>query len=199
MPLPHEKSFRRMLAASLPPSTVERIIRAGGERYTDLRAAHPGIQAQARLEKQVLPILALYQTLVNDEGLKQSEALDLLQPALLETYFGSLRHSLLLFNQWIAHLPVQPFALLRPVVRRMCMTAEGTHPVIIEDSAQKLIIHSRRCPVLDALRALGAPELTALFCASDDWLASAMPRIRWLRSTTLARGGEWCDFHWERG
>ena len=199
MSFPFEKTFRRRLAAVLPPETAERVLRAANTCYGSQLSTSPGLRTSPRMAKQVLPMLALYQALTQGEVLEPAAALRLLEPVFLETYFGTLRHGLLLFSQAINKLPVQPFSLLRSSLRRMCLAEEGTDPVIIDDSQQKLIVHCRRCPILEALRADGAPELTSLFCASDDLLASALPRIRWLRSTTLAQGGEFCDFHWERG
>jgi hypothetical protein len=121
--------------------------------------------------------------------------LHLLEPVLLQVYFGFLRQGLVMFSK----LPFDPFPILRPALRFMAQPAAPLAGQVIVDSPQRLIVHTFRCPILEALQTFHATELTSVFCASDDWLASALPRIRWLRTTTLGRGGALCDFHWERG
>jgi hypothetical protein len=69
---------------------------------------------------------------------------------------------------------------------------------IIEDSADCFAVNVYRCFILDTLTAHGAPELTALYCQTDDWLAETLPQVKWLRTRTLGRGDELCDFRWRR-
>lgn len=198
MALAHAKTFERLLAAALSAQAAVEILSAAEERCRDLLTAWPGLEAGPRMRKQVLPTLALYQALILDAHLEKAEALDLLQPVFLETYFGFTRRGLLACNRLLARLPLHPFPLLRPLIRAMCLAEKETRPEILVDNARSLIVHSRRCPILEKLSEMGAPELTLLFCASDDWLAGAMPGVRWRRTTTLARGGDHCDFDWER-
>jgi hypothetical protein len=73
----------------------------------------------------------------------------------------------------------------------------GAHEVV-EDSALCFAANTYRCFILDTLTEYGAPELTTLYCKTDDWLAEALPGVRWQRTTTLAAGGECCDFRWYR-
>jgi hypothetical protein len=96
------------------------------------------------------------------------------------------------------YLP-DPFPLIRPVLR--LMTRQQYLPgsqIVVEDSPNCFAIDTNQCFILDVLTALNARELTVLFCNTDDWLSEALPRIHWLRTTTLARGGKKCDFRWCR-
>ncbi len=51
---------------------------------------------------------------------------------------------------------------------------------------------------LSTEEAISLPELTPVFCATDDWLSAAMPKISWKRTQTLGLGCELCDFCWCR-
>jgi hypothetical protein len=198
MALPHAKTFERLLAAALSPQTAAEILSAAEKRCRAMLTARPVLETGPHMRKQVLPTLALYQALILDAHLEKVQALDLLQPVFLETYFGLPRRGLLAFNRLLTRLPLQPFPLLRPLIRAMCLAEKETRPEILVDNDHSLIVHSRRCPILEKLTELGAPELTLLFCASDDWLAASIPGMHWRRTTTLARGGDRCDFDWER-
>ena len=56
-----------------------------------------------------------------------------------------------------------------------------------------------RCYYLNTLTALGAPELTASFCASADVMAEHFPpAIRFGRPRTLGSGDAVCDFQYCR-
>ncbi len=51
------------------------------------------------------------------------------------------------------------------------------------------------CPYHSTCQALGCPELTTIFCNTDDCCYSNMhPRLRWHRTQTIGRGGTVCDF-----
>ncbi|MGD8405639.1 MAG: L-2-amino-thiazoline-4-carboxylic acid hydrolase [Anaerolineales bacterium] len=53
-----------------------------------------------------------------------------------------------------------------------------------------------RCFYVDVLGKFGSPELTRLFCDMDDVVFEKTPGVRWERSSTIGRGGEFCDFRW---
>lgn len=56
-----------------------------------------------------------------------------------------------------------------------------------------------RCFDLDMLRHLGAGPIAPAYCAVDDVLYSRLdPRLRFVRSGTLATGADRCDFCFER-
>lgn len=54
------------------------------------------------------------------------------------------------------------------------------------------------CPYHSTCAALGCPELTGVFCGTDDCCYGDMhPKLRWRRTQTIGRGGERCDFDLE--
>lgn len=51
------------------------------------------------------------------------------------------------------------------------------------------------CPYYNTCTAMGCPELTTIFCNTDDCCYGAMhPKLQWHRTTTIGRGGDCCDF-----
>lgn len=191
--LPGQKKLIHLLVSPLGEPAASQIVHAAAGRYPALLAACPPSPDPVRLTKQVLPILALYQVL-QSQGMARAEALAILEPVVLEAYFGFLRQGLAAFGR----LPINTFSILRPALQMMARPVNERSGRVIEDNPQRLVVHTYVCPILEALKTYDAPELTVVFCASDDWLAATMPRIRWLRTTTLGRGGAQCDFHWER-
>ena len=51
------------------------------------------------------------------------------------------------------------------------------------------------CPYLETCKKYSCPELTAVFCRSDDLMYGNLhPDLVWARTQTLGTGGECCDF-----
>lgn len=51
------------------------------------------------------------------------------------------------------------------------------------------------CPYYNTCMALGCPELTTIFCNTDDCCYGNMhPKLKWNRTQTIGRGGALCDF-----
>ena len=147
-----------------------------------------------RLRHLALPGLALYQALKKfsaspEDPLAETERL------FKATLFLNERR----FTAWVNRLP-DPFPpirfMLRQVERASHVEAEQE---LVEDSPRAFAFNTHHCFILEVFRFYHAPELTALYCKTDDWVAEAMPKVRWLRTKTLGRGDAICDFRWERG
>ncbi len=165
-------------------------------RHAQLSAVIPapaGKILRARREKLLLPGLALYQTLKHEFG-QIDQALAETDRLFRVAFFRVEQFGIPLLN----YLP-QPFPLLRPVLRGYAVSEYGPGELeVLEDSPDCFALKIYRCYIFDALTAQGVPELTPLFCATDDWLAELLPRVRWERIQTLGRGGAYCDFCWRR-
>jgi hypothetical protein len=168
-------------------------------RYDELYAHRPRFHHPAlrrHLEEGVLPGLALYQTLreENDDQEAALAEIDRILAALVER---SGRRKLV---QIIGRLP-DPFAILR-IANRWAMKRvyppEGWRFEWVEDSDQCIAYDAHECFYLDVLTAYGAPEVTAHFCAVDDLLFGDLPGIAWERTQTLSRGDDRCNFRFCR-
>ena len=156
--------------------------------------ASPALRAQ--LVNHILPGLAMYQTLLDAQGGDRQTALGEIEPlfqAWTQRLYGSLMRTFRL-------LPF-PFFFFRLgfAIQKKQMAGNIFKTCWIEDSPRRIALDQFGCPYLDTLAAQGAPELTPYFCQIDDWMAELLPaQIAFRRTQTLARGGDRCDFRYER-
>jgi len=170
-------------------------------RYDEHFAQRPRFRNRAlrfHFERNILPTIALYQTL--QEAAEDASPDDVLAEVarLLEV---AMRDRLLRRSQLFAHIP-RPFAAFRLSARwfmRLLFPASGWDMEVVEDNDHCFAFNVRRCFYLDILTEYDAPELTPLFCALDDLAYEALPpAIHWQRTKTLGRGDDCCDFRWCR-
>jgi hypothetical protein len=191
------KTWQRILTTSHGPASAAGLAARIRSRYDLLTVSHAHITSKAlraQLRDLVLPGLALYQTLLeaheNDRESALAESETLIYPVL----FKVERMGIPLLRV----LP-DPFSLLRPALRMMTRNTYLPGAMeVVEDSPACFAINTYRCFILDTLTEAGAPELTTLYCKTDDWLAELLPKVCWLRTGTLAAGADCCDFRWCR-
>ena len=69
----------------------------------------------------------------------------------------------------------------------------------VETSAEALAFNMRSCFYLDVLQAYGVQELAIQYYWMDDLIYKDLsPYVGWVRQGTLGRGGNGCDFRFER-
>lgn len=196
--MPNAAAWQRALAAARGDAEAARLITAAQSRYERLRtdAARPASRAlRIHLSQFILPGLALYQTLL-DSGSHQQAAL-----AEMEQLLGMRIRPRLWLVDTLRFFP-DPFPILRRATlatMRVGFPPEGWAMEMVPSTPDCFGFDIHRCFYLDTLTALGAPELTRVYCAGDDILFAALPpSIVWDRSGTLARGQDRCDFRWRR-
>jgi hypothetical protein len=149
------------------------------------------------LMEKILPGLALYRALLQEHAGDQAAAL-----ASVDEVFRVkiLTKSHLLFAPMkVLPNPFRFFKWIFPQVMKQ-FPSEGWDITTIEDSADRIAFNMTSCFYMNTLTALGAPELTASFCKSDDDMAECFPPgIRYVRHHTLGRGDDVCDFQYFRG
>jgi hypothetical protein len=194
--MPYLTIWKRELIKTHGQPEASRLVDEIRERHEYLSGAIPvpgGKTLRMRREKLILPGLALYQTLKNKYG-QADKALAETDMLFRAAFFRVEPFGIPLLN----YLP-DPFPLVRMVMRGSAVSEYGPGELeVLEDSPDCFAMKVYRCYILDTLTAQGAPELTALFCSTDDWLAELLPRARWERRQTLGRGGAYCDFYWRR-
>ena len=181
--------------------TVQAALLAGRvqARYDELYARRPRFHHPAlrqHLEEGVLPTLALYQTL-REENNDQETALAEIDRIVAAMVEQSGRRRLV---QLMGHLP-DPFAALR-IANRLAIKRvyppEGWRFEWVEDSNQCIAYNARECFYVNVLTAYGAPELTPHLCAVDDLLFGDLPGVSWERTQTLGQGADHCNFRFCR-
>jgi hypothetical protein len=176
------------------------------ELRAEIRRRHAGLlmdcpiptnkKLRTHLLGNILPGLALYQTLLADTAGDQSAAL-----AEVDRLFraATLPKSRLITAPF--KLLADPFPLFRLAFHRMIQAypTEGWDYTWLEDRSERIAFNYSRCFYLDTLTSLGAPELTPSFCKTDEVMAECFPaQVRFVREHTLGRGDALCDFQYIR-
>ena len=55
------------------------------------------------------------------------------------------------------------------------------------------------CPYNQYFTELGCPELTKIFCENDERTYGNLPGLKFIRTSTLGKGGRKCDFYVKKG
>lgn len=144
--------------------------------------------------RYLLPALALYNVLLEEYGGDAQAAISDVEEVVRLTI---LKQTRMPFSplKW----PRKPFPLFRWGFRLVMKAFPSPSWTIdyLENSPQKVEFNITRCFYFDALTKLGFPELTRVFCRADDAMAEHFPPdIRFERSTTIGKGGDFCDFRY---
>jgi hypothetical protein len=198
-PFPNRRAVQSELAKHFGRETASGLVRTAEERWRVLFPERPRVDSRVlqkfHLEGRILPALGLYQALL-EGGTDRAEALDVMK-GVLTLPLRSAKSGTRLLGRLPFFFPLFRF-LLRMQMRRQ-FPDETWHTEWIEDSPRRIAFNTRACFYLGMLTRSGAPELTPVFCSTDDYLGEDMsPRMRWTRTQTLSRGGTCCDFCYER-
>lgn len=194
--MPHSLVWRRSLVRWYSAEEASLLIAKAQHHYNDFYVQHatePNRFNRATLKSRLLPGLSIYKALLEDGG-DREKTLGEVDALFRTAFFTPMLKGIRVLNV----LP-DPFPIVKPVLKMM--TREEYLPgsqEIVEDSADCFALNVYRCFILDTLAKHDAPELTALFCNTDDWLSETLPKISWERTKTLGRGGDCCDFRWRR-
>lgn len=196
--MPYAGLWRHELTKSLGPSRAASFLAALEVRYQALyrdRVRYDQRALRVHLEENILPGLALYQTL-RAEGYGEQEALQMTE-RLLAADLVRMRRPL----EVLGRLPFF-FSLLRALTPRFLgrnFPPQGWQVEWPDEGHRVVAFDMRSCFYLDALTEYGAPELTAVYCHLDDLIYEGVsPHVLWERTGTLARGDECCDFRFRR-
>ena len=146
------------------------------------------------LTEKILPGLALYRALLQEHAGDQAAALGSVDEAFRSKTLAKSR--MLFAPMKVLPNPFRLFKWIFPKVMKQ-FPPEGWDITYLEDSADRIAFNMTRCFYFNTLTSLGAPELTASFCKSDDVMAECFPpSIRFIRPHTLGRGDAVCDFQY---
>jgi hypothetical protein len=151
---------------------------------------------RSHLTGNILPGLALYQVLLKEYSGDRQAALVEVDEVMRD---WTMRKSRPLMA--VVKLVPNPFEIFRFYFRKMesFYPVEGWDFQYIEDSPNRVAFNATRCFYLKTLTSYGAPELTPAFCKTDDIMAELFPpSVRFVRTKTLGRGDDVCDFQYCR-
>lgn len=143
------------------------------------------------MTKNILPLVACYQVL-QENGIPKEKAC-----ALVVHQMHTHAHQAARLMKKISRLP-----FLYPVFRTLCRNVmKKSYPDIgwdvnwLRDNKGGIAFDCRACVYRDTTAKLGCPELCQYFCQNDDIMYSALsPNVQFIRTQTLATGGDRCDF-----
>jgi hypothetical protein len=192
--MPFTYAWRKTLNKKKGKVLTNNLIEHAQSRYAALYSSQIKLSTrtlQIHHESVLLPALAMYQAL-QDAGENQEMALET-----VENLFRKEIKSIKRFFELLGRLPfffklVQ--ALIQPVMK-VVFPKEGWKAEWIDEIPQTIAFNIRVCVYFETLSANCAPELGTIFCALDNFVFDEVsPFIRWERTRTIARGGEFCDF-----
>jgi hypothetical protein len=191
--------WRKVLARRHGLAEAQQLAAAVRQQHTAMVAETPPPANRAlrwHLKDKILPGLALYRVLLQTYGGDHQAALAEVDEAFRSAVLAKSR----LVTAPLKALP-DPFPLFKIAFGRVMagFPPKGWDIAYIENSQDQISFNITRCFYLNTLTALGAPELTASFCKTDEVMGECFPSsIRFVRLHTLGRGDEVCDFRYCR-
>ena len=168
------------------------------EKYRELCANHKEIPNRILLKHlygNIFPQMAAYKIFLEDGASKES-AFEKTQKL----------HFLTLDKQRKKYMSVgrKPFCfpylrLVGPLLVKLQHPPQGWNLEWVENSKDCISIKAHTCFYYDIIKEYGIPELTLIYCNGDDYVFDVeIPYIKWGRTTTMTRGGRYCDIIYYR-
>ncbi len=147
---------------------------------------------KAHTEGMIFAGVALYRAL-QEEGKSPEEALQL-----TSEIFGDFMQVAADKIRKILKIPGlyrKVPAIFNKMVRKKYNEAAGFQMRFYDTGKHHAKFDVTVCPYYNTCEAMGCPELTCIFCNTDDCCYGNMhPKLQWNRTTTIGRGGDCCDF-----
>ena len=85
-----------------------------------------------------------------------------------------------------------------PMTRKMFGPENGFRNVFYPRKKGEYRMDVISCPYFRYFTELGCPEITKIFCENDDRIYGCLPGLKFLRTGTLGKGAEKCDFRMKK-
>lgn len=192
--VPNLDIWKEKMQSRYDEAAFERIVQTVRLEYQNLYTDHRHINQRAtrwHLSNRILPALALYRSLLGEhqeKDLALSETKALIWACEEQRYKSYIR----LLHMFPGLLVLRGVMTLQ---MRLYFPSSTWQITWLENNQRRIAFNIRRCIYLDILRDHGTPELTAVFCKMDEYLANTFPaHIGFMRTKTLASGADCCDF-----
>lgn len=186
------KAFYKTVSQHFPEKSAS-LHAAFSARLKALRSENAGAskEKQRHLEGQILPGIAIYETLQTvmdkDQALQTVHGYVEQHAARSKKLFLALMHIPGLYRK----VP----GIFGKQAPKLFGTAAGfaAREILVSDTVWR--IDMTKCPYHDICIKYGCPELCHCFCDSDDIAYDGLhPKLYWHRTKTLGRGDALCDF-----
>lgn len=177
----------------LPPEQADRIWKAARERLEEylLRYADIPKGEHAHTDSSIFPAAAIYLSMKDAIGEEEAfEIMDLFSVHLTEGPAAMLSKVMLIPGMRDLFIKMWD-----PMTKKMFGSASGFANRFYENSKGEYRMDITSCPYSRYLTELGCPEITKIFCTNDDRTYGDLPGLEFLRTKTIGRGGDCCDFY----
>lgn len=197
--MPFRNAWRKTLAKEKGSALANCLIKKAQANYAALYSSRKTLSTrtlQIHLERFLLPALGMYQAL-RAEGDGREAALET-----VEDLFSMELKPLKKGIELVGRTPFL-FRAVRASIRfamKLIFPPKGWEAEWLEVSSKTVAFNIHGCVYFETLNAYGAPELTTVFCALDNFVFDDVsPFIDWERTQTIGRGGAYCDFRFYPG
>ncbi len=189
------KSSCSFAAADIGKEQADRIAETAQKRYEELCRENEADLKEVRVHtyKRIYPGIAVYETM-KAAGVEQDKAI-----SYIHAYFDSF-----IGKNVVPHLQriIKLFGLAKKMPKIFLKMVDSSFspaacfeyewPQAKENEVRFNIV---KCPYFETCKRYGCPELTVVYCDSDDVTYGNMhPKLKWGRTKTIGRGNDCCDF-----
>ncbi|MBQ8313280.1 MAG: L-2-amino-thiazoline-4-carboxylic acid hydrolase [Clostridia bacterium] len=176
------KGFRTLLAERNGEAEAQRIWADASLRLAELEKAHPGLDSDSRM--MILPAAALYQVSPETLPLMREYAAD------MGRRIGRVIHG-------VTSIPGVSWLLwsqMPRLMRTMSSPEKGYQRRIVSETKELVGVDILSCPLHEAAKRLGVPEVAAVVCAMDKAYMTGFKFIQYTRTTAIGEGDACCDY-----
>jgi len=189
--IPH---IRTALITAYGPEKGEQLYAQAGQKFLALSSnidSQGNRAIELHITRNILPLVCCYLVL-QQNGIAKEEACTLVA--------GQMHHEIRKNADRLKSVAHFPF--LYPIFRVLCRRVmKNTYPDIgwdvawLKDDNETVCFDCRACVYLATTTKFDCPELCQYFCQNDTIVYSALsPAVKFVRTQTLAAGGDRCDF-----
>ena len=193
-----QKTLLKMLSTGVhrhfPEPEGSRIAERSAQLYSDYCREHqddpPAVKAHT--EGVIFAGVALYRA-IQESGKSPEEALALTDEIFQDFARGEAKklQALLKLPGLYRKVP----SIFLTMAKKKYNAAAGFSMTFYDSGKGRARLDVTVCPYHNTCRAMGCPELTTIFCNTDDTCYGNLhPKLQWHRAGTLGRGAELCDF-----
>ena len=188
-----KKEFIKLEAdRQLPKTQSDKLWRKSTAELDKILARYAALPkgVHTHTDNFIFPTAAIYLTFKAAVG--EEKAYEIIEKAAAENA-GAAGRRLAKFMR-IPGMPSMFIKLWDPMTRKMFGEKSGFRNRFYPKKKGEFRMDILECPYNKYFTELGCPELTKIFCRNDELAYGNLPGLNFIRTTTLGRGGERCDF-----
>ena len=187
------KWIREELTRILPAEQIADIWSASAVRLEEYLEQYADIPKGERMhtDSRIFPMAAIYLSLKDAVG--EETAYDVMDRFSLHQTEGLA--SMLDKMMRVPGMTDVFVKMWDPLTKKLFGPSSGFTNRFYENKPGEYRMDITACPYARYLTELGCPEMTALFCTNDDRTYGDLPGLEFIRTQTIGRGGECCDFY----